>query len=51
MTLIIYEVNILVIVLIVRLAKHVYRVCSFNNLQMADSYVKQHWQGERHSVS
>ena len=37
---IIYEVIILVvIVLIVRLVKHVYRLCDFNNLQMPDSYV------------
>ena len=31
----------IVIVLIVRLVKHVYRLCNFNNLQMPDSYVKQ----------
>ena len=30
-----------VIVLIVRLVKHVYRLCNFHNLQMPDSYVKQ----------
>ena len=42
--LIIYEVIILVfIVLIVRLAKHVYRLCNFNNLQMPDSYLKQNF--------
>ena len=42
MILIIYEVIILIaIVLIVRLVKHVYRLCNFNNLQMPDSYVKQ----------
>ena len=42
MILIINEVIILaVIVLIVRLAKHVYRLCNFDNLQMPDSYVKQ----------
>ena len=40
MILIIYEVIILiVIVLIVRLVKHVYRLCNFNNLQMPDNYV------------
>ena len=38
----IYEVIILfAIVLVVRLVKHVYRLCNFNNLQMPDSYVKQ----------
>ena len=42
MILIIYEVIILIaIVLIVRLVKHVYRLCNFTNLQMPDSYVKQ----------
>ena len=42
MILIIYEVIILIaIVLIVKLVKHVYRLCYFNNLQMPDSYVKQ----------
>ena len=42
MILIIYKVIILVvIVLIVRLPKHAYRLCDFNNLQMPDSYVKQ----------
>ena len=30
-----------VIVLIVRLIKHVYMLCNFNNLQMSDRYVKQ----------
>ena len=30
-----------VIVLIVRLIKHVYRKCNFNNLQMSDSYAKE----------
>ena len=40
--LVIYEVIILmVIVLIVKLVKHVHRLCNFNNLQMPDSYVKQ----------
>ena len=40
--LVIYEVIILmVIVLIVKLIKHVHRLCNFNNLQMPDSYVKQ----------
>ena len=40
--LIIYEVIILIaIVLVVRSAKHVYKVCNSNNLQMPDSYVKQ----------
>ena len=40
--LIIYEVIILfVIVLVVRLVKHIYRLYDFNNLQMPDSYVKQ----------
>ena len=29
------------IVLVVRLVKHVHRLCNFNNLQMPDSYVKQ----------
>ena len=38
MILIIYEVIILVvIVLVVRMAKHVYRLCKLNNLQMAES--------------
>ena len=42
MILIIYEVIILIaIILIVRLVKHVYRLCNFNNVQMPDSYVKQ----------
>ena len=42
MILIIYEVIILIaIVLVVKLVKHVYRQCNFNNLQMPDSYVKQ----------
>ena len=42
MILIIYEVIFLIaIVLIVRLVKHVYRLCNFNNLQMPDNYVKQ----------
>ena len=42
MILIIYEVIILIVrMLIVRLIKHVYRLCNFNNLQMPDSYVKQ----------
>ena len=37
----IYEVIILIaIVFIVKLVKHVYRLCNFNNLQMPDSYVK-----------
>ena len=41
MILIIYEVIMLIaVVLIVRLIKHVYRLCNFNNLQMPDSYVK-----------
>ena len=40
--LIIYEVIILIaIVLVVKLVKHVHRLCHFNNLQMPDSYVKQ----------
>ena len=30
-----------VIILVVRLAKHVYRLCNCNNSQMPDSYVKQ----------
>ena len=39
-----YEVIILVvIILVVRLAKHVYRLCNFNDLQMPDSYVKQNY--------
>ena len=42
MILIIYEIIILItIVSIVRLVKHVYRLCNFNNLQMPDNYVKQ----------
>ena len=42
--LIIYEVIILVVIcLIVRLAKHVYRLCNFNNIQIPDSYVKQNF--------
>ena len=42
MILIIYEVIILIVILlIVRLVKHVYRLCNFNNFQMADSHVKQ----------
>ena len=42
MILIIYEVIILIaIVLVVKLIKHVYRTCNFNNLQMPDSSVKQ----------
>ena len=42
MILIIYEDIILIaIILIVRLVKHVYRLCNFNNSQMPDSYVKQ----------
>ena len=37
-----YEVIILiVIVLIVRLAKHMYQLCNCNNLEIPDSYVKQ----------
>ena len=40
--LIIYEVIILiVIILVVRLVKHVYRLCNCNNLHMPDRYVKQ----------
>ena len=40
MILIIYEVIIsIAMVLIVKLVKHVYRLCNFNNLQMPDSYV------------
>ena len=42
MILIIYEVIIFIaIVLIVKLVKHVYRLCNFNNFQMPDCYVKQ----------
>ena len=42
MILVLYEVIILiVIVLVVKLVKHIHRLCSFNNLQMPDSYVKQ----------
>ena len=42
MILIIYEVIIMVvIVLFVRMVKHVYRLCNFNNSQMLDSNVKQ----------
>ena len=37
-----HEVIILIaIILVVRLVKHVYRLCNFNNLQMPDSYVEQ----------
>ena len=37
-----YKVIFLIaIVLVVKLVKHVHRVCNFNNLQMPDSYVKQ----------
>ena len=44
MILIIYEVIILVvIVLIVRLIKHIYILCNFNKLQMPDSYVKENY--------
>ena len=40
--LVLYEVIILiVIVLVVKLVKHIHRLCHFNNLQMPDSYVKQ----------
>ena len=40
--LIIYEVIILIaIVLIVRLVKHVYKLCNFNNVQMPGSYFKE----------
>ena len=40
--LVIYEVIILIfIVLVVKLVKHIHRLCNFNNLQMPDSYVKQ----------
>ena len=40
--LVIYKVIILIaIVLILKLVKHVHRLCNFNNLQMPDSYVKQ----------
>ena len=40
--LIMYEVIIfVVIILVMKLAKHVYRLRNFNNLQMPDSYVKQ----------
>ena len=40
--LVIYEVIILmVIVLVVKLVKHIHKLCNFNNLQMPDSYVKQ----------
>ena len=40
--LIIYEVIILlIIVLVVKLVKHIHRLCNFNNLQMPDSYVIQ----------
>ena len=31
----------IVTVLVVKLVKHVHRLCNFNNLQMHDSYVKQ----------
>ena len=42
MILIMYEaITLVVIVLIVRLAKHVYRLCNLSNLQMPDSNVKQ----------
>ena len=37
--LVLYEV--IIIVLVVKLVKHIYRLCNFNNLQMSDSYVKQ----------
>ena len=38
--LVLYEVIILiVIVLVVKLVKHIHRLCHFNNLQMPDSYV------------
>ena len=40
--LVMYEVIILmVIVLVVKLVKHIHKLCNFNNLQMPDSYVKQ----------
>ena len=40
--LIVYEVIILIaIVLVVKLVKHVHRLCNFNNLQMLDRCVKQ----------
>ena len=40
--LVIYEVIILmVIVLVVKLVKHIHKLCNFNNLQMPDSYIKQ----------
>ena len=40
--LVIYELIILnVIVLVVKLVKHIHRLCNFNNLQMPDNYVKQ----------
>ena len=42
MTLIIYEVIILIaIILVVKLVKHVHRLCNFNKVQMPDRYVKQ----------
>ena len=42
MILIIYEViTLIAIILVVKLVKHVHRLCNFNNVQMADSYVKQ----------
>ena len=42
MILIINEIIILIAtVLVVKLVKHVHRLCSFNNLLMPDSYVKQ----------
>ena len=40
--LVLYEVIILIfIVLVVKLVKHIHRLCNSNNLQMPDSYVKQ----------
>ena len=40
--LVLYEVIILIgTVLVVKLVKHIHRLCNFNNLQMPDSYVKQ----------
>ena len=42
MILIIYEVIILIaIVLVVKLVKHIHRLCTFDNLQIPDGYVKQ----------
>ena len=44
MILILYVVIILFsMVLVVRLVKHVYKLCNFNNLLMQDSYVKQNF--------